>query len=125
YDFEDMTGKSGLEKVLEKQLCGQAGSKMIIIQEIEDDTVIAEKDVKDGKNFQLNIDVNLQEKIYDSYDGEAGASTAVHPKTGETLALVSSPGFDPAQFVNNISEGELKKLQDDDQQPLLNRFNST
>src|SRR5699024_9289101 len=57
--------------------------------------------------------------------GEAGTSTAVNPKTGETLALVSRHGFDPILFVNNISQSELKKLQDDTQQPLLNRFNTT
>src|SRR5699024_2517826 len=59
YGSEDMIGKRGLEKVLEKQLRGQAGSKIIIKQENEDDTVLAEKDVKDGKNVQLTIDVNL------------------------------------------------------------------
>src|SRR5699024_11232996 len=89
-----MIGKRGLEKVLEKQLRGESGSKIIITQEDEEDTVLAEKKVKDGQNIQLTIDVNLQEKIYDSYDGEAGTSTAVNPKTGETLALVSSPGLD-------------------------------
>ena len=125
YGSEDMIGKRGLEKVLEKQLRGESGSKIIITQEDEEDTVLAEKKVKDGQNIQLTIDVNLQEKIYDSYDGEAGTSTAVNPKTGETLALVSSPGFDPSLFVNSISQSELEKLQDDTQQPLLNRFNST
>lgn len=125
YGSEDMIGKRGLEQLFENDLRGQAGVKIIIKKPDNDQTVLAEKPVVDGENIKLTIDVSLQEKIYKSYGKEAGTSAAINPKSGETLALVSSPGFDPNQFTNGISSSQLDKLQDDAQQPLINRFNAT
>src|SRR5690625_6689179 len=101
-----MIGKRGLEQIFEEQLKGEKGLKIIISNEDEEDVVLAEKPVKHGETITLTIDANIQDKVFDSYDGEAGTAAAIDPKTGETLALVSSPGFDPNDFLYGISQSK-------------------
>ncbi|MDY0393251.1 penicillin-binding protein 2 [Virgibacillus halophilus] len=124
-----MVGKSGLEELYEKKLRGQQGSKIYVTKnDVDGETtekVIAEKPVKNGETVQLTIDVNVQEKIYNSYDGEAGTAAAINPKTGETLALVSSPAYDPNLMSYGISQDQWKEMADNPKQPMLNRFSST
>jgi len=57
--------------------------------------------------------------------GEAGTAAAIHPITGETLALVSSPSFDPNILTLGATAEQWKKLQDNELNPLLNRFAAT
>lgn len=125
YTANDIIGKRGLEKQLEDRLRGQNGTKIVVKNPDETESVIAERPKKDGKNIKLTIDVNLQEDIFNSYNGDAGTAAAVDPKTGETLALISSPGFDPALFVNGISQNQLTALENDPKKPLINRFSLT
>lgn len=125
YGANDMIGKRGLEQLYEKELKGEQGAKITVSKENEDDIILAEKPVKNGKNIELTIDVNIQEKIYDSYDGDAGSAAAIDPKSGETLALVSSPAFDPSEVLYGTTPNLWEKLQDDEQEPLLNRFSAT
>ncbi|MDY0405070.1 penicillin-binding transpeptidase domain-containing protein [Virgibacillus sp. 179-BFC.A HS] len=129
YGANDMIGKSGLEQLYEKKLRGEKGSKIYVTKEDVDgetnESVIAEKPVKSGETVQLTIDVNVQEKIYKSFDGEAGTAAAINPKTGETLALVSSPAYDPNVMTYGISQSQYAALQDDPKKPMLNRFSST
>src|SRR5690625_6664779 len=91
----------------------------------KEDVILAESEVKDGEYIELTIDADIQETIYKSYDGDAGTAAAIEPKTGETLALVSSPGFAPNEFLYGISQDRLKELEDDEQTPLLNRFSTS
>lgn len=125
YSANDTIGKRGLEQLFEKPLRGEPGAKILIKKEDEENVVLAEKDVKNGENIQLTIDVNVQEKIYNTYDGDAGTAAAIHPKTGETLALVSSPAFDPNELLYGTSENKWENLESDPKTPLLNRFNAT
>ncbi|WP_237049322.1 penicillin-binding transpeptidase domain-containing protein [Lentibacillus amyloliquefaciens] len=67
----------------------------------------------------------MQEAIYEAYDGDSGTAAAIDPKTGETLALVSSPSFTPDNFLYGISQSDYDNLQNDPQQPMLNRFSAT
>src|SRR5699024_5029237 len=99
YTSNDEIGKRGLEQLYEKQLRGEKGRQIVVENEGEEDVVLAEIPVEDGENVQLTIDVNVQDKIYDAFDGEAGTAASINPKTGETLALVSSPAFDPNDIV--------------------------
>lgn len=124
YRNGDMIGKRGLEQLYEEKLKGEQGVAILVTKEDGDDAIIAKKEVKDGKNIELTLDVKAQKEIYDSYDGAAGTAAAIDPKTGETLALVSSPGFDPDAFLAGVSQNQLEKLQDDKQAPLLNRSTS-
>lgn len=125
YSANDTVGKQGFEKLYDTELKGENGLKILIAHEDKEDIVLAEKPVKDGENLVLTLDINMQQKIYDAYDGETGSSTAINPKTGETLALVSSPGFDPNEALYGLPVGEWEKLQEDESEPLLNRLSAT
>ncbi|UFT98567.1 penicillin-binding transpeptidase domain-containing protein [Radiobacillus kanasensis] len=125
YSANDMIGKRGLEQLFENRLKGEAGVKILIQQEGKEDVVLAEKQVKHGENIQLTIDAELQKEIFTSYQDKSGTAAAINPKTGETLALVSSPAFDPNQLAYGISQKDWDTLQNDPQSPLLNRFAAT
>ncbi|ALC88736.1 peptidoglycan glycosyltransferase [Bacillus sp. FJAT-18017] len=123
YSSNDFIGKSGLEEQFEEQLRGQPGVQIVIVDEAGNKEVLAEKRVVNGQHVKLTIDAELQVKIAAKMKKEAGAAIAIHPKTGETLALVSSPSFDPNQIVFGMSGPEWKKLSEDPKQPLNARFN--
>lgn len=128
YRESDLIGKRGLEKSFEEKLHGQEGVKIVITTEEDGEKqteVLAEKPVKDGEHVQLTIDINLQEDIFQSYDGKAGTAAAIQPKTGEILALVSSPAFDPNDFTYGISQSRWDELVDDPMEPFINRFSAT
>ena len=73
-------------------------SAEIYIERGEEKITIAKKDGEDGKDIKTSIDSDLQNKIYSEMTGERGAATAVNPKTGEILAMVSAPSFDSNVF---------------------------
>ncbi|SEP90132.1 penicillin-binding protein [Virgibacillus subterraneus] len=125
YSANDIIGKRGLELLYEDKLRGEAGVEITVSKENEEDTILAEKPVKNGEDVVTTIDADLQMKIYESYDGKAGTAAAIHPKTGETLALVSSPSFNSNEMGFGISQSRRDELQNNPKQPLLNRFTST
>ncbi|MCM3763974.1 penicillin-binding transpeptidase domain-containing protein [Neobacillus niacini] len=138
YTSKDVIGKRGLEQVLDQQLKGESGVKIFIKKKVGGEKVIAEKPVSDGKDVKLTIDADLQSVIFDEMSGgsrasggvvatagEVGTAAALNPTTGETLALVSSPSFDPNQAMLGYSADERKSVQEDARQPLLTRFKMT
>lgn len=125
YDETDIIGKRGLEQIYETQLKGKKGTRIVVSSEDEEDVILAEIPVEDGENISVTIDANFQEEIYNSYDGKSGTAAAIDPRTGETLALVSSPAFDPHDLLYGISASDWEKLQNDPQEPFLNRFSAT
>lgn len=125
YDANDVIGKRGLEQLFEERLKGEKGLRITVSSEGEEDVILAEKPVKHGENISLTIDANVQEEIYDSYGTESGTAAAINPKTGETLALVSSPAFDPNDLLYGISSAEWEELQNDPKTPFINRFAAT
>lgn len=124
YSANDVIGKRGLEQVLEKRLKGEQGVQILIQKEDGTETVLAEKSVKNGENIKLTIDGVIQKDIYVQLQGEAGTGAAIHPTTGETLALVSSPSFDPNKLTLGANAADWKALEEDSKQPLLTRFKS-
>ncbi|WP_312470482.1 penicillin-binding transpeptidase domain-containing protein [Neobacillus sp.] len=123
YTSQDVIGKRGLEQVLDEKLKGESGVKIIIKKKGDGtDVVLAEKAVVDGKDIKLTINADLQAVIYDELAGEAGTAAAMNPVNGETLALVSSPAFDPNQAALGFSADEWKALQEDKRKPLTTRF---
>ncbi|MGE7778647.1 penicillin-binding transpeptidase domain-containing protein [Peribacillus sp. NPDC097264] len=125
YTANDVIGKRGLEQILEERLKGKPGGKIFIKTEEGEEKIIAEKPAEEGETITLTIDAELQKDIFKQYDNEAGSAAALDPNTGETLALVSSPSFDPNKYVLGITNAEQKALEDDPDKPLLNRFSST
>ncbi|EPZ59188.1 penicillin binding transpeptidase domain protein [[Clostridium] sordellii ATCC 9714] len=83
---------------------------------------LAEKKAKNGEDVKLSIDLDLQQEIYKEMKGEKGASVANNPKTGEVLAMVSSPSFDPNSYVTYITKSEKQKWEDDSNAQLERRF---
>ncbi|SKA77946.1 penicillin-binding protein [Clostridium sp. USBA 49] len=125
YDSSDIIGKTGLESIYEKRLRGEAGGAIYI----NDDKgvqkeVVLEKEKKDGEDITISIDINLQKNIYNEIKGDSGTGVAVNPKTGEVLALVSTPSYDPNLIVSEISNRNYIALEKNESKPLLSKFSN-
>ncbi|UOQ85155.1 penicillin-binding transpeptidase domain-containing protein [Gracilibacillus salinarum] len=125
YTEASLVGNRGLEELFEERLRGEAGVQLTAVKEEQEPVIIAEKAVQNGEDISLTIDGTVQTQLFDSLEGEAGTAAAVDPTTGETLALVSSPSFDPHPFLYGLSNDQWTKWNEDPQQPLLNRFAAT
>jgi len=123
YRPSDIIGKTGLEKLGEERLRGSLGGRISIIDAkgVEKKRV-QEKNAKDGETIRLTIDADVQQALYEEIQQDAGTAAAIQPMTGEVLALVSSPSFDPNAFVRGLSSKEWNRLNEDPRKPLLNRF---
>ncbi|TWT25320.1 penicillin-binding transpeptidase domain-containing protein [Planomicrobium sp. CPCC 101110] len=124
YTEEDWIGRQGLERSLEKRLRGEEGVRIVIekARSGAEKIIATEKESKNGDAIKLTIDAKLQKAVFDAMDGEAGTSAAVDPRTGETLVLLSSPSYNPNEFVIGISGSRYSKLQNDPLNPLFIRF---
>ena len=116
------TGKTGVERYYEDLLHGTTGHKQVEVN--AQGRVIRELSAVPpvpGKDLILSIDVELQRAARDALGSHDGAVVAIDPRSGEVLALVSNPGFDPNPFVNGISQRDFAALQADPHKPLFNR----
>src|SRR5690625_7663459 len=77
------------------------------------ESMFSKKTAEDRKTISLALDVNIQEEIFDSFKDKAGTASAIEPKSGEVLALVSSPDFDPNSFVLGGNQTKLGNLEND------------
>lgn len=120
---ESLIGRTGLERALDKQLRGQDGGTLAITD--KDGTqkkVLQEVRKTDGENVKLTIDAKAQQIAYDSLQGQPGSSVATAPKTGDLLAVVSSPSFDPNKMTNGISQADYDAYNNDENLPFMSRF---
>ncbi len=126
YKKDAIVGKKGIEKLYDKELQNKDGYRVTIIDDQNKviDTLI-EKKKKDGKDIKLTIDARVQKSIYNNMKDDYGSGTAIHPQTGELLALVSTPSYDVSPFMNGMNDEDYKKLTEDDKEPLLNKFQIT
>lgn len=126
YKKDAIVGKKGIEKLYDKELQNKDGYRVTIIDDNNKviDTLIKKKK-KDGKDIKLTIDARVQKSIYNNMKDDYGSGTAIHPQTGELLALVSTPSYDVYPFMNGMSNEDYKKLTEDDKEPLLNKFQIT
>ena len=115
-------GKSGFEKTYDLSLRGQEGTLKYevnaygrIMQELE------KKEGLKGKDLDLTIDIRLQKIALDAFKNESGAAIVMNVHTGEILAFVSAPSFDPNLFVNGISHKDWNSLLYDEKTPLTNK----
>lgn len=124
YSAQDKIGKMGLEQVYDKRLKGEKGGEIYIVKDGDDTSknVIAKKEAKDGENIKLSIDFDTQKKIYDEMKNDAGACAAINPKSGEILALVSSPSFDPNLYSTYVPDSTRKAWDSAVKSPFTNRF---
>jgi len=122
YKGSKYIGKAGLEAYYETELHGKTG-----IQKVERDVrgkivrVLERTDSVPGKNLYLNIDIDLQKYIEDLLGEERAAVVAIEPESGNVLALVSMPNYDPNLFVNGIDYKTYNSLNNSPDRPLINR----
>ena len=124
YSDTSLIGKAGLEQVYENTLRGEDAAEIYIERGMEKIS-IANKEVKNGKDIKLSVDYDLQNKVYSEMAGEKGAATAVNPKTGEVIAMVSAPSYDSNIFTTYISKSQEAKWKENDHSDEINRFNKT
>ncbi len=123
YNTNSMIGKSGLELSYEDTLRGIDGTEIYIVDENNNKkSEIIKQDKKDGQDVKLTIDSELQTKIYQQMKDDKGFFVVMQPKTGELLALVSTPTFDSNDFTVGMSTKQWEALNKDEAKPLYNRF---
>ncbi|MGL4731745.1 MAG: penicillin-binding transpeptidase domain-containing protein, partial [Clostridium sp.] len=86
-------------------------------------TSILKTNPQNGKDIKLTIDKGVQESAYKELNGDKGAATAVDPKTGEILALVSAPSYNSNTFTTYLTKTEKEKNEKDNNASSVNRFN--
>ena len=123
YTATSMIGKAGLEKKYEERLKGKDGVEIYI--EGEDGTRktdIARIDVQNGETIKLTIDSKIQTKLYDELKENEGFFVVMQPKTGELLALVSTPSYNPNSFALGIGTDEWNNIKNNQGNPMLARY---
>ncbi len=123
YTSTSLIGKSGLELAYEDTLRGIDGTRIYIINEDgEEKLELKKQDKKDGEDVKLTIDSELQQNIYNQMQNDKGFFVVMEPQTGDLLALVSTPTFDSNDFVVGLTTEQWNNLNNDESQPLYNRF---
>ncbi len=125
------TGKTGVESAFEADLHGDAGYRHLITnargRQIPSntsellDTLPDDLTPEPGDNVYLSLDLDLQLVATQAFEGRRGALVALNPNTGEILALVSAPSFDPNLFAVGMSTSQYRELSENPDRPLFNR----
>jgi len=115
-------GKKGIEKTWEQTLHGKTG-----VEEVEVTAsgrpvrTLQRTDPVPGSDLRLSLDIGLQKIAEAQFEGKRGALVAIEPGTGEVLAFVSAPSFDPNLFVDGIDVESWRELNESPDYPLINR----
>lgn len=131
YKLGDSVGKFGIEQKLEEVLRGEDGEKLVEVDALgrikldrSRGRVLAtelEKSAVPGKNLILTIDQDLQMAAVKAFGDHAGAAVAINPRTGEILAMVSRPAFDPTSFSRGITSALWQQLVNNEKRPLRDK----
>ena len=129
YKSGDIIGKFGIEKIYDKELRGENGG-----QQVEVDVsgkpvqILGRKEPVPGDDLELTIDIKLQQAAEKAVDEQltqigahAAAAVVMNPQTGEILAMVSRPAFDPNLFAHGISSKEWNQLNNNPYHPMDNK----
>jgi penicillin-binding protein 2 len=132
YKNGDRIGKSGLEKTMESELRGIDGEKWLEVDalgrmklenkrgHLNGDQAF-EKPAVPGKNLTLTIDQDLQVIAAEAFGDKAGALVAINPESGEILAMISRPSYDPSAFARGIPTGLWNQLLKNENKPLRDK----
>jgi penicillin-binding protein 2 len=125
------TGKTGVENSYESDLHGDVGYDNVVTNALGRQVPADSRDAVDalpdnetpapGDDIYLSLDLDLQLLATEALQGQRGAVVAIDPRSGEILALVSAPSFDPNMFAVGMTTSEYASLRDDLAQPLFNR----
>jgi penicillin-binding protein 2 len=122
YKGSDYIGKVGIELSYERELHGTTG-----VEDVEVDAggravrTLRRTPPVSGNNLTLSLDIKLQQVAEAAFGDRRGALVAIDPTSGDVLAFVSKPGFDPNLFVDGIDAANWQELNDSPDKPLLNR----
>ncbi len=117
-----VVGKTGLERQYNKVLQGELGYRLVKVSATNREVAQIEKvDPKDNQNLILNIDLRLQKRINDLFEGQSGVAVVMNVN-GDILAAVSYPSYDPNLFVGGISSKDWKALITDLNHPFTNKI---
>ncbi|WP_449467761.1 penicillin-binding protein 2 [Stenotrophomonas humi] len=116
-------GKSGLERYYEQQLRGRIGYEQVETN-VQGRAIrtIGRVPAQSGTDLRLSIDADLQRALVAAFGEQEGSAVAIDPRTGEILAMVSLPSYDPNLFVNGISHADFKRLNENPSRPQFNRL---
>ncbi|MBN8802801.1 MAG: penicillin-binding protein 2 [Lysobacteraceae bacterium SCN 69-123] len=116
-------GKSGLERYYEDQLRGKVGYERVETN-VQGRAIrtLGRVPAQSGADLRLSIDVDLQQAMVTAFGEQEGSAVAIDPRTGEILAMVSLPSYDPNLFVNGISHADFKRLNENPSRPQFNRL---
>ncbi len=126
-DFKDVPsdafiGQWGIERLYDRQLRGIPGGKIIEVDALGRELRLLQgKSPTRGDDIWLAMDINIQKEAEESFGDKTGAMVAIKPDTGELLALISKPSFDPNLFARGIKYKQWEELNQNRKLPLLNR----
>ena len=123
YNPGDVVGISGVEREYNNLLMGTNGARREVVNSHgrRVGEPLAETDAIPGKQLKLTVDIDLQIAAEEALEGKNGAIVAMDPRTGEILAMVSRPTFDPNDFAVRVSRDQWNKLVNDEDHPLMNK----
>ncbi|HZS57255.1 MAG TPA: penicillin-binding protein 2 [Bryobacteraceae bacterium] len=122
YQQGDIIGKDGLERQYDQSLRGVDGQQRVLVDNMGRERQMEEtKEAVPGKDLRTTIDLDLQAVAELSMEGKRGAVVALDPRTGDVLAMVSRPTFDPNKFTGRITRADWNAIAGDSFKPLMNR----
>ena len=125
YDFYqpgDVVGRSGVEATYDAYLRGVDGSRDVVVNSHGKEVgQLGQESFTPGHDLKLSIDLDIQMAAEKALEGKNGAIVALDPHTGEVLAMVSRPTFDPNQFSVRVSHSYWNSILDNPDHPLLNK----
>jgi penicillin-binding protein 2 len=122
YSQGDIIGKAGIERQYNDQLIGIDGQRQVWVDNLgREHGVLGLKEATPGKDLQLTLDLDLQAVAELAMENRRGAVVALDPRTGEVLAMVSRPAYDPNKFAGRIKASDWKEIANNPYNPMLNR----
>lgn len=123
FSINSKVGRAGLEMIYEKDLRGTKGTQAVLVDRDGNLKQVLGPIVPNmGKDIILTIDIEKQQKLFGEMGGEVGTASVVNYNTGEIEALVSSPSYDPNQFILGQTQAAYDALVNSPNNPMLNRF---
>ena len=122
YEQGDVVGKQGIERQYNKHLMGIDGQRQVVVDNRgRERQVFGIKEAVPGKNLQLTLDLDIQAVAELAMEGRRGSVVALDPRTGEVLAMVSRPAYDPNRFAGRILAKDWKEIVLNPEKPMINR----
>lgn len=122
YRGTDIIGKKGIEKTYESVLHGKTGFEEVeVTARGKPVRRLRKVDPTPGSNLVLSLDMELQRIAEEAFKDQRGALVAIEPSTGDVLAFVSQPSFDPNLFIDGIDVESWRRLNESPDHPLINR----